>query len=112
MRRTLQGIGQDLGFDLWRDTVGVRVARTASLLDERGDAAGLEGSTHLVEGVAVVAHDFAGFGDVAEFLGEMKQRQLSSGTLSECGHLGISRLVGGLAITNLTGDPGDRTSRP
>ncbi len=59
----------------------MRVSGAAALLDEGGDAADLEGLLDLVEGVAVVAHDLAGPGDVAQFLGQLQQRQLTLGTL-------------------------------
>jgi hypothetical protein len=51
----------------------VRVARSALLLDERGHAADLEGALHLVERVAVVAHQLAGFRHVAELFCELQQ---------------------------------------
>jgi hypothetical protein len=66
-----------------------------AILDEGCHAAGLEGAFDLVEGVAVVAHDVAGTGDVAELLGEFEQRELASGTLGRGGHLGSSSVIGG-----------------
>jgi hypothetical protein len=64
----------------------MRAAGAAALLDQRGDAAHLEGAADFVEGVAVVAHDLAGASDVAEFIGQLQQRQLAFGTLGQSGH--------------------------
>lgn len=64
-----QAVLEDLLFDLGRDPIGVGIARTAFVFDQRGDAAGLEGLTHFVERVAVIAHDPSGLGDVVQFLG-------------------------------------------
>lgn len=58
------------------------------MLDQRCDAADLKGSAHFVERVAVIAHEFAGTGDVAELLGELQQGQFPLGTLRERSHLG------------------------
>jgi hypothetical protein len=49
-------------------------------------ATDLEGALDLVERVAVVAHDAAGLGAVAQFLGQVEQGQLPSGTLRQGGH--------------------------
>lgn len=92
--------------------IGLSAGDSETFFDQCSDSAGLEGPTHVMEGVPMVARDFAGFGDVAEFLWEVQQRKLSSCTLKKCGHLGMSWLVGGVAITYLTGDPGGRTSWP
>ncbi len=62
------------------------IFRPAALLDQGAHAADLEGSADLVEGVAVIAHDFAGLGDVAELFGQLQQRQLALGTLCSRGH--------------------------
>src|SRR5690606_41633417 len=59
MRRVGQRVLEDLLFDLGSDPIRMRVARTALRLDERRHAADLKGPAHLVEGVAVVAHDLA-----------------------------------------------------
>jgi len=69
----LQGVGQDLRFDVLRDAVGMWAPRTAALLDERGNAADLERPADLIEGIAVVAHDAAGLGDVLQLLSKMQQ---------------------------------------
>lgn len=74
-------MGQHPFLDFGRDPVRVGAAGTAALFDEGGDPAHLEGATDLVERVAVVAHDLAGAGDVAEFIGQLQQRQLAFGTL-------------------------------
>ncbi len=50
----------------------------------RGYVADREGAAHLIEGVAVVAHDLAGLGDVTEFLGQLQYRDLPLGVLGEC----------------------------
>jgi len=88
VRREGQGVVEDLLLDLGRDPVRVRMPRSALLLDEGGHAADLEGPAHLVEGVAVVAHDLAGLRHVAELLGRLQQGQLPLGTLRQRGHLG------------------------
>jgi hypothetical protein len=62
--------------------------RTSLLLDQGGDASDLEGAAHLVEGVAVVAHEAPGLGDVAELLDELEQAELAAGTLRQGGHSG------------------------
>jgi hypothetical protein len=46
----------------------------------------LEGLAHLVEGVAVKAHDLGSLGDVAEFLGQLQQAELAFDTLCLSGH--------------------------
>jgi hypothetical protein len=43
----------------------------------------------------MVAHDVAGFGHVADLLGELEQGQFPSGTLGRGGHLGSSSVIGG-----------------
>lgn len=65
------------------------------VLDKRGDTADLERTSDFVEGVSMVAHDVAGFGHVAELLGELEQGQFPSGTLGGGGHLGSSSVIGG-----------------
>jgi hypothetical protein len=72
---------EDRGFDLGGDTVGMRPSGPASFVHESGDAADLERAPDLVEGVAVIAHELAGLGDIAEFIGESEQRQLALGTV-------------------------------
>jgi hypothetical protein len=47
----LEGVGEDLGFDLGGHPVGVRPAGAPALFEEGGDAAGLEGAADLVERV-------------------------------------------------------------
>jgi hypothetical protein len=66
----------------------VRIARAALLLDQCGRAADLEGAAHLVEAVAVIAHQLASLRDIAELLGQLQQGQFSLGTLRERSHLG------------------------
>lgn len=63
-------------------------AQARALFDHRGDAAGLEGTLDLVERVAVVAHQLAGLGHIAEFFGQLQQGRLALGTLGCGGHLG------------------------
>jgi hypothetical protein len=46
----------------------------AALLDQGANATDLKGAADLVKGIAVVAHDLAGLGHVAEFLGQLQQR--------------------------------------
>jgi hypothetical protein len=70
----LQAVVEDLGLDLGGQAIGMRAAGATAVIDEGGHAAGLEGAPHFVEGVAVIAHDLAGPGDVAEFLGQLQQR--------------------------------------
>jgi hypothetical protein len=77
------------------------IARTPALFDESCDATDLEGTFDFVEGVAVIAHELAGFGDVAELLGELQQGQFSLGTLGERSHLGTPDSWS-FAITNLS----------
>jgi len=61
----------------------------AFLFDQGSDAADLEGTTNLVEGVAVITHYLAGLGHVAEFFGQLQQGQFPLGTLRERSHLGL-----------------------
>ena len=65
VRRVLERVGEDLLLDLGLDAVGMRRLRATSLLDQAGHASDLEGAAHLVERVAVVAHQPAGLRDVA-----------------------------------------------
>ncbi len=87
---SLQGVGEDLLLDLGGDAAGVGVARPAPALHQGGYTASLEGPAHLVEGVAMLAHDLAGSGNVPELLGQLQQRELFSSTLRQCAHLWIS----------------------
>jgi hypothetical protein len=73
----------------------MRVFGSTFVLDERGDTADLKGASDFVEGVSMVTHDLAGFGHVAELLGELEQGQFPSGTLGHGGHLGSSSVIGG-----------------
>jgi len=82
----LQGVGQDLRFDVLRDAVGMRSPRATALLDESGHPADLEGAADLIERVAVIAHDAAGLRDALQLLGKMQQGELPSSTLSQGGH--------------------------
>jgi len=93
--RFSQRVVEDLLFDLGGKAIGMRVFRSALVLDERSDASDLEGSSDFVERVPMVAHDLAGFGDVSELLGEFEQRQFPSGTLGRGGHSDSSWVIGG-----------------
>lgn len=88
--RPLQAVVEDLLLDLGRDEVRMRAARPALLLDQGAHPAGLERPANLLEGVAVVAHDPAGLGDVAQFVGELQQRELAFDTVRQSSHLGFS----------------------
>jgi hypothetical protein len=77
----LQGVAEDLLLDLGRHPIGVWPAGAAALFNERRHATGLEGPADLVEGVAVVAHETAGLGDVLELGRKLQQRELASRTL-------------------------------
>jgi hypothetical protein len=94
MRGEREGVVQDLLLDLQRDAIGMRIARSALLLNQGCDAADLEGAD-FVEGGTVLAHEFAGLGDVTELLGQLQQGQCSLGTLRERSHLGSSNRCGG-----------------
>lgn len=83
-----QGVVEDLLLDFGSHAVGMRIARATTLFHKRGNAADLKGTLDFVEGVAVIAHEPAGLGDVAELLGELQQGQFSLGTLRERSHLG------------------------
>ena len=72
---------ENLFLDFHRDPVGVGVPRASFLFDQGADAADLEGAADLVESVSVIAHDLAGRGHVAEFLGQLQQGELAFGTL-------------------------------
>jgi hypothetical protein len=93
--RPVQGIVEDLLFNLGGEAVWMRVFGSTLVLDERGDTADLEGASDFVEGVSMVAHDATGFGHVADLLGELEQGQFPSGTLGRGGHLGSSSVIGG-----------------
>jgi hypothetical protein len=67
-----------------------RVSRPALVFDEISHPTGLERAAHLVEGVAVIAHDLARLGDVAKLLGQLQQRQLAFGTLRQSSNSGFS----------------------
>lgn len=59
--------------DSFGHPVRMRVSGAAALLDEGGHAADLEGLLDLVEGFAMVAHDLAGPGNIAQFFGQLQQ---------------------------------------
>jgi hypothetical protein len=89
MRGKFERVVEDhLALDLGGDAIGMRISRTAALLDEGGNAADLERTTDLVERIAMIAHDLAGSGDVPELFGQLQQGQLPLGTLRERSHLG------------------------
>src|SRR5690606_37752206 len=88
VRWIAQGVVEDLLFDFGRHAIGMGVAWAAFLFDQGSDAADLEGTTNLVEGVAVITHYLAGLGHVAEFFGQLQQGQFPLGTLRERSHLG------------------------
>src|SRR5262249_44377879 len=92
-----QGVGEDPRLDLGAHAIGVGTTRPAPLLDEGLDAADLEGAADLIERVAMVAHETAGLGDVAELLGKLQQRELASGTLGQGGHSRPSWMMGCLS---------------
>jgi len=81
LKEGFEALGQEVLENRWGQVEGA-----ATLLDEGAYAAGLEGAASLVEGVAVVAHDLAGTGDVVQFLGQLQQRQLALDTLGQSGH--------------------------
>ena len=81
MRRVGQSVVEDLLLNVLGKAIRVLSPRAALLLGQRRGAADVEGALHLVERVAVVAHDLAALGDVAQFFSELEQRELSSGTL-------------------------------
>ncbi|MFO1307072.1 MAG: hypothetical protein U1F64_01310 [Burkholderiales bacterium] len=85
-RGELEAIAEDAFLDLGCDAIGMRIAGTALLFDQRSDAPGLKGTAHFIKAVAMEAHDLGGLGDVAEFLGELQQRQFAFDTLSQSGH--------------------------
>jgi hypothetical protein len=93
----VEAVGEDPGLDLRADAVRMGPAGPAALLDQGLDAADLEGAADLVEGVAVVAHQPAGLGDIAELLGKLEQRELPSGTLRQGGHSAPSWVSVGLS---------------
>jgi len=82
----LERVGEDPGLDLIGDPVRMWPARAPALLDQGGHTADLEGPADLVKGVAMVAHDATGLGDVLKLLSQLQQRQLPSSTLSQGGH--------------------------
>ena len=97
-----EGVVEDLVLDLVRRRGwGADRAGRGFCSIRAADAADLERALDLVERVAVVAHDLAGLGDVAELVGELQQRQLPSGTLWQGGHLGLLLVVGWFSDSNL-----------
>src|SRR6185312_667580 len=97
---------EDPLLDVGRDAIRMRVPRPALLLDERGDAADLKRALHLVERVAVVAHDLAGLGHVAQLLSELQQGQFPSGTLAGGGH----SVLQGFGVWRFQNTPSDRVA--
>lgn len=57
--------------DLGSEAVGMRPIAATALFDQSGHAANLKGTADFVEGVALVAHDVARKGEIAEFVGEL-----------------------------------------
>jgi hypothetical protein len=82
----LQRVVENALLDVGGNAVGVRAARTTLLLDQARYAADLEGAADFVEGVAVVTHDLARAGNVAELFGELEKGELSSCTVRCGGH--------------------------
>jgi hypothetical protein len=71
----------------------VRRTRPAAAFHQRGDDADLEGAADFVERVAMETHDAASLGDVAEFIGQLQQRELAFDTLRKSGHSGFSGVI-------------------
>jgi hypothetical protein len=68
----------------------VRLTWSAALFNRGEYAADLECTTDLVKGVAVIAHELSGPGDVTELLGQWQQGELPLGILRERSYLGTS----------------------
>ena len=77
----LETQGEDLLRNGLGDSIGVRIFRSPSLLDQSCNATDFEGLLDLVEGITMVVHDLAGLGDVAQYLGELQQWEIALGTL-------------------------------
>jgi hypothetical protein len=77
MRGVRQGMVENGLFDLGCDPVRVRVLRPLHLVDETGRTVGLVVAADLVELLSAVAHELAGFADIAEILRQLEQAELA-----------------------------------
>ena len=69
----LDAVIEDPLLDGFRHAIRVWVFGTAAFLDLGADTTDFERLLGFVEGVAVVARDLAGLGEVAELFGELQQ---------------------------------------
>lgn len=87
-----QAVVQRFGFDPGRYPVRMRATGAALTLHEVGHATGPEATAHLAEGLVVNAHDLAGAGEVAQFVGTLQQAQLARPELESLKFLGVRSL--------------------
>ena len=83
----LQNVLQDGVFGGFGDAVWVRIARPRESIEKTFGAVGLEIATNLVELLPGVSHDFAGFGNVVEILGEFEETEFATSDFDFSGHV-------------------------
>jgi hypothetical protein len=79
--------------DLGGNAVGMRATRARKAVHQTIGAIGLEVAADLVELLAAVTHELAGFGDVAEVGCEVEQAELAPCYLLFRGHVALRRGV-------------------
>ena len=97
----VETLGEDPGLDLRADGADAARGGPGTARDEGLHAADLEGAADLVERVAVVAHQPADRGNVAEFLDELSKESLP-GYLGQDGYSVPSWFMGGLVKFSAT----------
>jgi len=94
-QRSVAGVGHGMLenglLDRLGDTVGVRIAWPGQTIEQAVCPIGLEVAADLVELLTRIAHHLAGFRDVAEIGGEIKQAELAPCYLLVRGHVVLRR---------------------
>jgi hypothetical protein len=79
-------------FDLFGHPVGVRPFCSGETVYQVVGPIGLVIATDFVKLLTRIAHDFAGFADIAQFVRQFQQRQLPSCYLQVRGHVDFPRV--------------------
>jgi len=102
MGRELQAMSEDSFLDLVGDAVRVRPLGSRESVEQAFSSAGLVVAMDLIELLAGVAHDLAGFAAVAQLGGKLQQAELATCYFGRGSHLSFGKLLV-LATTNLPG---------
>ena len=87
MSGELQGVFQDGVFNGLGDAIWMGVPRSRKSIKKTFGAVGLEVSADFVELLSGVTHDFAGFGNVVEILGEFEETEFATSDFVFSGHV-------------------------